>query len=721
MKKVNFILIIIILSRFPAWSQESIPNVNTENWADYYFVNEEFEKVNSYYSNSKESKSLRDYKNWGIALYELDLVTQAADKYEYVVNAPEALIEDYYYFSNLLINQPRLAKEYRDKSLKLPLPSPGLYENDSLLFKERFESEYYSVKSVLGNTDGSEFGMVFLNTKEPLQVLFLSEQAKTTATRKVLKRIKTEYPIYNFYRGTFDKTKFSLTKSDDSNSVINSLFQEGPGFYNDKTDLFYFTRSSNKWDKNRRVHLNLYQMKLSEITKNKVPIPLSVNGIDFSSLHPSINKSGTVMYFSSNRPGGYGGMDLYRVFISNGVFSEPINLGSDINTEGDEVFPYSYNDQFLFYSSNGKGSQGAMDIFLAENKFETRWQSHLLGKGINSKSDDFSFSLNEKLSLGVFSSDKEGGKGKDDLYAFNFNPKIEGISDHYEFIPSDTLIVAHNNVLVNDEKKLVREDPLQRLIKKEVILSKPTSFGNLKLNKNGSFLYKNIVPSSKKDSFAYKVKTVKGTSEDVWVFLNRSKVEQKDLPPAILDAFLPIYYDLDGSSLLDSYKVRVDKVVSVMQANPNLEIELRSYTDCRGSLEYNLKLSERRNQEIIKYVQKRIDKPERIYGKGYGEDIGNSEFNMEFGLVVGSFKEVTKVQSLVVSLEAKGYAPIIESYGLYYRVIAIQKDSRKALYQSQQKLNSLGYKTWVLTNPCLKVSEEEHQKKRRTDFEVIKL
>ena len=104
-------------------------------------------------------------------------------------------------------------------------------------------------------------------------------------------------------------------------SNINPSIIPDPGFNNDKTDLFYFTRSSNEWDKNRRVHLNLYQVKLSEITKNKVPIPLSVNGIDFSSLHPSISKSGTFMYFSSNRPGGYGGMDLYRVSISNGVFS----------------------------------------------------------------------------------------------------------------------------------------------------------------------------------------------------------------------------------------------------------------------------------------------------------------------------------------------------------------------------------------------------------------
>jgi hypothetical protein len=92
---------------------------------------------------------------------------------------------------------------------------------------------------------------------------------------------------------------------------------------------------------------------------------------------------------------------------------------------------------------------------------------------------------------------------------------------------------------------------------------------------------------------------------------------------------------------------------------------------------------------------------------------------MEFGLVAGSFKEVAKVESFVVSLEAKGYAPIIQSYGLYYRVIAIQKDSRRALYQSQQKLDSLGYKTWLLANPCSKVSEAEHEKKRRTDFEVI--
>tara|TARA_B110000211_G_scaffold131231_1_gene150739 strand:+ start:485 stop:2650 length:2166 start_codon:yes stop_codon:yes gene_type:complete len=721
MKKVNFILIILFLGNYSLLAQESEADKPQENWADYYFINKNYKKVVAYYSTSTDKRSLNDIRNWAIALNELNNKEKAEERYAEITNSNYATVEDYYRYSNLLLKQPKLAKEYREKSVRLSWPSPDLFENDSLLFKKRFEVEAHVINSVVGNSTGSEFGMVFTNQTAPNQVFYLSEQNQSKASKKVLKRIKTDYPIYNFYKASFDKSTFTLSGIEDANSQINSLFQEGPGSLHEESQEFYFTRSSSQWDKQRRVQLNLYQIKLSDLNQNIIPTLLPFNMEEYSTLHPSVNKSGTVLYFASNRPGGYGGMDLYKVFVKDGIFSAPVNLGADINTEADEVFPYSYNDKFLFYSSNAKEGLGEMDVYLAENKFEIRWQKYLLGAGINSSGDDFSFSLNEDLSLGHFSSNREGGEGSDDLYAFDFNPELSGIEDYYQYIPSDTLVVAIDNVLINDELHLTQKDPLQRLIKKEVELTQSPLFGSLNLNKNGSFLYKNTDSNVKKDSFAYKINTAKGVSDEVWVYLDRALVKEEDLPPDLIEAFLPIFYDFADSALLTSYRDRVDEVVAVMQANPDLEVELRSYTDCQGSLDYNLKLSERRNQEIIEYVQKRIQKPERIYGKGYGEDVVASEFNQEYALVAASYSSSSSAERAIKEFESKGYSPILQSFGSNIRVLIKQQETRRAIEKAKKELKAIGIDTWVLVNPCSELSDEAQQQKRRTDFEVIKL
>jgi peptidoglycan-associated lipoprotein len=375
----------------------------------------------------------------------------------------------------------------------------------------------------------------------------------------------------------------------------------------------------------------------------------------------------------------------------------------------------------VFYSSNGKEGLGKMDIYLAENRIEKRWEAYLLGAGINSTEDDFSFGLNKNLELGYFASSRENGKGADDLYAFDFKPKIEGVRDVYEYVPTDTLVVAMNHVLDNDKLNLEQQDPLQRLVKKEVELTAATLYGDLRLNANGSFYYKNTQPTQAKDSFAYRLKTVKGVSQDVWVNLNRSSVEKELLNPELTDAFLSIFYNLNGSSILEVYKDRVDKVVSVMNQNPTLEVELSSFTDCRGSLDYNLALSERRTNEIIGYVQERISNPNRIYGKGYGEDVSDSEFTRNFALVAGTFEGPKNVEAMVNQLRDQGYDPMLSNYESKVRVLVSQYDSRKSVDRAKSQLIADGLDVWVLINPCNLISEEEHQLKRRTDFKVIRL
>ena len=695
---------------------------STENWGDYYYLNQDYEKAINFFNRTKDNKTIGTQRNWALALEALGEKGKARIQYESVVNSVDAKVEDYYNFANLLADEVSLSNEYREKAFLLPWSSPNLFQNDSLLFKKRFDQEdVYDINSVLGNTEGSEFGMVILTEDNQSSVFYLSEQDQIKASAKVMKRIKTDYPVYNFYKADFDKTNFALSNKVELNTSINSLFQEGPGSYDPDTGYFYFTRSAAKLDQNKTVQLNLYKTRLSDLNQNKLPLALPLNLDGYSTIHPSLSSDGSRLYFASDRPGGFGGMDLYVVSIVNGTFSEPINLGSDINTEGDEVFPYSYNNRFLFFTSNGREGIGEMDIFLAENRIEKRWEVHILGKGINTTDDDFAFVLNQDLSLGHLSSNISGGKGADDLYAFEFSPKIKGIEDFYEYIPSDTLVVALNNILTNDELELEQQDPLQRLVEKEVEVARQPLYGQLQLNKNGSFFYKNNAPIQAKDSFAYRLLSSKGNSEEVWVHLSRKKITEEELSPVLTDTFSPIFYDLDQSTILDTYRDRLDKVVAVMKENPALEVEISSYTDCRSSSEYNLILSSRRTQSILNYVQKRISNPERIYGKGYGEDIGSTLFKKDYALVAGSFYDLPNIKIMMNKLINKGYEPFIQKFGSYTRVLFSSLDSLAEINRIREELRVLGIDTWVLKNPCLQLTDEEHQQKRRTDFKVIRL
>ena len=721
MKKTLLTSVILLFGTLSLLAQEENNQLVSENWGDYYFVNQNHERAVNFYARSKDSIGIDTRRNWALALSAMNKKSEAKMQYATVANSVEARVEDYYIYAGLLFDEKQLALEYRDKSFRLPWLKPSLFENDSLLFKKRFDEETYRINPLKGNSERSEFGMVFLTEEEQSSVFYLSEQDKTKASKKVLKRIKTDYPIYNFHEGVFDKTSFTLSDQEDISNSINSLFQEGPASFHEASGQFYFTRSADQLDKKKTVQLNLYQIQLSDLNQNKTPTALPINVKEFSTMHPSIKAAGTELYFASDRPGGFGGMDLYRVNIEDGVFLDPVNLGADINTVGDEVFPFAYGDQFIFYSSNGKEGAGMMDVYLAENRFENRWESHVLGAGINSDEDDFSFGLNENLALGYFASNRKDGQGADDLYAFDFAPIIYGIQDRYEYTPSDTLVVALNHVLVNDQLSLEQQDPLQRLIKKEVELTLPPAFGTLKLNKNGSFLYKNTQPTQAKDSFAYRLTSDKGFSEAIWVNLDRASVDKEDLNQILADAFLPIFYNLDESLILTTYLDRVNKVVVVMQANPTLEVELSSFTDCRGSLEYNLALSDRRTQAIIDYVQERISNPQRIYGKGYGEDVVNKGFKKDYALVAGSFREPSKAAISLSQFKRKGFNPITQAVGSNIRVIVSQQDSNAGARQAKEELKEIGVDTWILINPCIQVSEEAHQQKRRTDFKIIRL
>ena len=379
------------------------------------------------------------------------------------------------------------------------------------------------------------------------------------------------------------------------------------------------TRSARTIRKQKIIQLDLYSWTFND-DKKQIPQPLSINVEGYATIHPTVSPKDQRIYFASDRPGGYGGMDLYYAdILDNETFGLAVNLGPDINSSEDEIFPFVHQTDYLFFSQ--KTNDGSLSPKMAINTVDIRWHVMELPSPFDSDLDDFSFWFDPELEFGMFSSNRNTGRGEDDLYAFKFTPKMTGVEDSYSYNPIDTLIVSQEGILKNDNLEMITNDPLTAMFSKEAVLVENVHHGKLKLNSNGSFLYKNEAPTKIKDSFYYAVKSKYGKSPIIKVILERSEVAIEELPQEMKKTFLPIFYEFGKSNLLLDFRDRVEAVITAMKAQPEMIVELSSYSDCRGSKDYNLKLSQQRNKTIIDYVSDRIGDKERIFGKAYVEKI----------------------------------------------------------------------------------------------------
>tara|TARA_B100001063_G_scaffold203476_2_gene197666 strand:- start:2892 stop:5021 length:2130 start_codon:yes stop_codon:yes gene_type:complete len=679
-------------------------------WAEYYFLNQDYKRALSHYSKVEDSIPLRSRRNFSRVYAKMGQLGEAAQTLRPLVNSDSAEVKDYYYFASYLTDNDKLRDEYRRKAIRLPIETYTQSQNDSL-------ASFYKLIPLALNTEGSEFGAHLINNKN--QLVYSQKQSKEY-TKGLSKKILSESPIYNLYQAEWDAKKLQAQSSEAFPMGLNSIFQDGPSSWDPIEQLLYLTRSAQSVINQKTIQLDIYSWTFGGSQK-QIARPLSFNSRGYATIHPAVSAQNRSLYFASDRPGGFGGMDLYYVdILGNGNYSTPVNLGPDINTAADEIFPFVHQENYLFYSR--KNDNGNLSPKLAINTVDVRWHVMNLPMPFESDQDDFSFSLDPQLEYGFFSSNRNTGKGEDDIYVFKFTPKIMGMEDHYYYNPIDTLIVSQEGILKNDKALMMSYDPLTALFPIEAELVNNVHHGVLKLNSNGSFLYKNTSPLQVKDSFSYLVSSKYGKSPAIKVILQRAEVTLEKLPQAIQKTFLPIFYEFNKSNLLIDYKDRVDAVVTAMKAHPEMIVEVGSYTDCRGSEDYNLKLSQQRNQTIIDYVSERIGNKERIFGKGYGEitEVGNS--NLDYLIISGSFGEIKNAVHQQKDFEAIGYpAEVKKTKENLYQVIV---DQAKTHAEAQEILNSLnenGYQAWINQCNCCKLTEEEHLQNRRTDFKIIRL
>jgi outer membrane protein OmpA-like peptidoglycan-associated protein len=386
---------------------------------------------------------------------------------------------------------------------------------------------------------------------------------------------------------------------------INGRFHEGPATFSKDGNTVYFTRSNyfkRKMVVNEQEENNLKIFKATLINgewKNLEEFPF--NSDDYSCGHPTLSESGKLMYFVSDMPGGTGGTDLYVTNLKDGKWTQPVNLGPEVNTSGNEMFPYIHSDGSLYFSSDAHNSMGGLDVFITTHN-GTRWlKPENLNYPLNSIKDDFGFSINSDNNTGFVSSSRTKS---DKMYSFEKHAPTFTLYGRARKkgtqTPVEGVIVEITNGATGKVTSVVSDKTGNFKLKLDT-----ESEYNLYCTKFGCF--------SKTDNISTKGLKY---SED---FYADFEVEEIVIDkPIVLEN---IYYDFDKWDIRTDAAVELDKLVRVLMDNPKLEIEMGSHTDCRGSDQYNLVLSDKRARAAVLYLISRGIDSTRLTWKGYGETV----------------------------------------------------------------------------------------------------
>lgn len=336
---------------------------------------------------------------------------------------------------------------------------------------------------------------------------------------------------------------------------------------------------------------------------------------------PAFSRDGRTLYFSSNRRGGYGGTDLYAATKNRrGRFSNVRNLGPQINTPREEMFPYAGIDGAFYFSSSGHAGLGGLDIFVAR-RTEGKMVIENLGSPLNSNADDFGFFLYTP-DKGFYSSNREGGKGDDDVYTFiNNDPDLKIVNYYLTGVTYSIDVDGNETVLPNTTVKLFGAN---NELLNEGITSREGKF-RFRVYPEEDY----IIMGEKPDYFTSRAFfTTKGKSipkdqlrKQVTnkIFSSKVVLDQIVLNKSIV--LENIYYDLDKWDIRPDAAIELDKLVTILQDNPEIKIELSSHTDSRAPADYNDELSKKRARSAVDYIVSKGVDPARIKAKGYGESL----------------------------------------------------------------------------------------------------
>lgn len=379
---------------------------------------------------------------------------------------------------------------------------------------------------------------------------------------------------------------------------VNTEFDEGtPSFSKDGNTMYYTycaqdpegprtseiyvsTRSSAKWGKGTRA----------SIVKD------SVTALG----HPAVSPDGKYLYYVSDAVGGFGGKDIFRSRLVGNDFGPMENLGPDINTPGDEMFPYVRDSVTLYFASNGHPGMGGLDLFKATQDSTGKWHVENLKAPINSMGDDFGITFEGDKEKGFFSSNRNDTRGYDHLYSF----ELPVITIFIEGIVSD----VDENPIEDATVRIVGKDGLN-----EKVLAKKDGTYRVELERDIRYVMMASARGYLNQNFELKT----GPEEKNETYIVDFYLSPISKPVVIEN----IFYDFDKATLRPESQKALDEMIKMLNDNPNVTIELGAHTDRKGSDQYNERLAQRRAQSVVDYLIAGGIEKERLEAKGYGESV----------------------------------------------------------------------------------------------------
>lgn len=385
-------------------------------------------------------------------------------------------------------------------------------------------------------------------------------------------------------------------------TALNTRWHEGPVTLSADGNTMYFSSESfneKLYEKDKDANARKSRVNLFKATKtgdkwgNIVPLPF--NSSEYSTGNPSLSKDGKTLYFASDMPGSIGGIDIWKVSVNdNGTYGTPENLGSKVNTEGDESFPFiSEDSKTLYFASNGHTGFGGYDVFSFDG---TRINNP--GKPVNSEKDDFAFTFNTEKNIGFVSSNRAG---TDNIYLATPVCGVDILTAVTDAKTRQPLSGAKVSILDGKNNVIATESSNSR--------------GEVSYYAECDRAYTIQVSKDGYESASFPVAGSKGGQQRVNAALDPIEVIITETEVILK----PIHFEFDKSNITAEGAFELDKLVQVMKQNPEMVIFAKAHTDNRGSDKYNQNLSSRRAQATVQYIISKGIAKERISGKGFGE------------------------------------------------------------------------------------------------------
>lgn len=562
-----------------------------------------FQKLgNAYYFNGELEQSAKWYG-------ELFALTQDVEP-EYYFRYSQSLkaVKDYAKADQMMVTFNQKVETDRRAEL--------FKENKNYLDIIRKNSGRYEIGDAGINSEYSDYGSAFLGKT----LVFAS--ARDTGSVAQKKHKWTNQYFTSLYSAAMVKED-SLGAVDKFAKKVDSKFNEATPTFSKDGKTMYFTRNNffdgKKGANGDRITLvKIYKAELVKIKDsdkeewtNVTELPFNSN--NYSTAHPALSPDNKMLYFASDMPGTKGQSDLWRVTISDdGSFGTPENLGDMINTEGKETFPFLSDEDELYFASSGQPGLGGLDIYMAKMNKDGSFKAPVnVGEPANSPMDDFAYLIDTKTRKGFLSSNRDGGKGYDDIYKFTETRKLI-----CEQILSGIVTDAATGEILPGAKVTLFDDKFNKITE---VIADEKGYYEFEVECDTTYYVR-----GEKEEYETKEQKIKIPAEsgktDLPIPLEK-KVKPVTVGDNLADAFgiKEILFDLDKWNIRPDAALELEKILDVLTQYPTMKLDIRSHTDSRASFKYNEKLSDRRAKSTLQWLVKNGVDASRLTGRGYGE------------------------------------------------------------------------------------------------------